>query len=133
MVSICCQDEVVTIYLWHVKQSGRDESCLLIPRDFVWECYAYSSIDIPSQHPRRFIVDVDETLRIVLHQEDTDGDFQISITDSGPKIVTLGTASSNGVKTFDVRVRFIFCNPSPPRSLLSRGTICYRTLFKNSP
>jgi hypothetical protein len=28
--------------------------------------------------PRRFLIDVDETIRVVLEQEDTDGDFQVS-------------------------------------------------------
>ena len=40
--------------------------------------------------PRRFLIDVEETIRVVLEQEDTDSDFQISITDAGP-----GTATSN--------------------------------------
>ena len=40
----------------------------------------------------------------IVEQEDTDGDFQISITDAGPKLVPLGTATSNGFKTFDIRV-----------------------------
>lgn len=30
--------------------------------------------------------------------------LQITVTDSGPKLITLGTATSNGVKTFDIRV-----------------------------
>lgn len=34
--------------------------------------------------------------------------FKISITDSGPKIMSLGTATSNGFKTFDIRVRAPF-------------------------
>jgi alpha,alpha-trehalase len=55
--------------------------------------------------PRRFLIDVEETIRVVLEQEDTDGDFQISITDAGPKMMALGTATSNGFKTFDIRVR----------------------------
>lgn len=49
-------------------------------------------------------MDVDETLRLVLEQEDTDANFQISIYDSGPKLLALGTASSNAHKTFDIRV-----------------------------
>jgi alpha,alpha-trehalase len=61
-----------------------------------------------SAGPRRFLIDVDETIRLVLEQEDTDGDFQISITDSGPKVMSLGTATSNGFKSFDVRVSFEF-------------------------
>jgi alpha,alpha-trehalase len=54
--------------------------------------------------PRRFLIDVEETIRVVLEQEDTDGDFQISITDAGPKLMALGTATSNGFKSFDIRV-----------------------------
>ena len=54
--------------------------------------------------PRRFLIDVEETIRVVLEQEDTDGDFQISVTDAGPKLIPLGTATSNGFKTFDIRV-----------------------------
>ncbi|KAF8340465.1 glycoside hydrolase family 37 protein [Cantharellus anzutake] len=63
-----------------------------------------------SAGPRRFLVDVEETIRIVLEQEDTDGDFQISITDSGPKIMSLGTATSNGFKTFDIRGTYMLSN-----------------------
>lgn len=54
--------------------------------------------------PRRFLIDIEETIRVVLEQEDTDGDFQISVTDAGPKMMALGTATSNGFKTFDIRV-----------------------------
>lgn len=50
------------------------------------------------------MVDVDETMRLVLEQEDTDNNFQISVFDSGPKLLALGTASSNAHKTFDIRV-----------------------------
>lgn len=74
--------------------------------------------------PRRFLIDVDETIRVILEQEDTNGDFQvshssyaeyqgldraisyqISVTDAGPKFMSLGTATSNGYKSFDIRVR----------------------------
>lgn len=54
--------------------------------------------------PRRFLIDVEETLRIVLEQEDTNGDFQISMVDAGPKLMSLGTASSNAYKSHDIRV-----------------------------
>lgn len=56
--------------------------------------------------PRRFLIDVEETIRVILEQEDTDGDFQICVTDAGPKMMALGTATSNGFKTFDIRVWF---------------------------
>lgn len=62
------------------------------------------SHDEKSTAPRRFLIDVEETIRVVLEQEDTDGDFQISVTDAGPKLMALGTATSNGFKSFDIRV-----------------------------
>ncbi|KAG8899400.1 alpha,alpha-trehalase nth1, partial [Tulasnella sp. 408] len=58
----------------------------------------------------RFLIDVEETIRIVLEQEDTDGDFQISITDAGPKVISLGTATSNGYKSFDIRGTYMLSN-----------------------
>ncbi|KAJ3491762.1 hypothetical protein NLI96_g452 [Meripilus lineatus] len=60
--------------------------------------------------PRRFLIDVEETIRVVLEQEDTDGDFQISITDAGPKLMALGTATSNGFKSFDIRGTYMLSN-----------------------
>ncbi|OCH93072.1 glycoside hydrolase family 37 protein [Obba rivulosa] len=60
--------------------------------------------------PRRYLIDVEETIRVVLEQEDTDGDFQISVTDAGPKLMPLGTATSNGFKTFDIRGTYMLSN-----------------------
>ncbi|KAJ8495676.1 hypothetical protein ONZ45_g12764 [Pleurotus djamor] len=60
--------------------------------------------------PRRFLIDVEETIRVILQQEDTDGDFQISVTDAGPKMMALGTATSNGYKTFDIRGTYMLSN-----------------------
>ncbi|KAI0067286.1 alpha,alpha-trehalase-neutral trehalase [Artomyces pyxidatus] len=68
------------------------------------------SHDEKSTAPRRFLIDVEETIRLVLEQEDTDGDFQISITDAGPKILSLGTATSNGYKSFDIRGTYMLSN-----------------------
>ncbi|KAK7016348.1 trehalase-domain-containing protein [Favolaschia claudopus] len=53
--------------------------------------------------PRRFLVDVEETIRAVLEQEDTHGDLQITVADARPKLVTLRTATSDGFKSFDIR------------------------------
>lgn len=39
-------------------------------------------------------------MRLILEQEDTDGNFQISVTDTGPKVMALGTLSSNGYRSF---------------------------------
>ncbi|CAO1635761.1 unnamed protein product [Parajaminaea phylloscopi] len=68
------------------------------------------SHDAIQESPRRFIVDVDETMRLVLEQEDTDGNFQISVTDSGPKVLSLGTATSNGYKGVDIRGHYMLSN-----------------------
>lgn len=57
--------------------------------------------------PRRFLIDVEETLRLVLEQEDTNGDFQIGVVDAGPKLMSLGTASSNAYKSHDIRVSLV--------------------------
>ncbi|PWN41816.1 trehalase-domain-containing protein [Ceraceosorus guamensis] len=65
---------------------------------------------VSQEGQRRFIVDVEETMRLVLEQEDTDGNFQISITDSGPKVLTLGTATSNGYKGVDIRGTYMLSN-----------------------
>jgi neutral trehalase len=85
--------------------------------------------------PRRFLIDVEETIRLVLEQEDTDGDFQISVTDAGPKILSLGTATSNGFKTFDIRVRSITIPsylPTDRRWFFSlRARTCCQTSFKS--
>ncbi|KAF7311296.1 Trehalase [Mycena kentingensis (nom. inval.)] len=68
------------------------------------------SHDEKNSAPRRFLVDVDETIRAVLAREDTDGDFQISVSDAGPKFLALGTAPSNGFKTFDIRGTYMLSN-----------------------
>jgi len=80
--------------------------------------------------PRRFLIDVEETIRVVLEQEDTDGDFQISVTDAGPKMMALGTATSNGFKTFDIRVGG-FLPASTFLLIFHRVLICYQTCCKS--
>lgn len=36
--------------------------------------------------PRKFLIDVDETLHSLLQREDTDNNMQITIEDVGPKV-----------------------------------------------
>ncbi|RIA80971.1 Glycoside Hydrolase Family 37 protein [Glomus cerebriforme] len=60
--------------------------------------------------PRRFLIDVQETLRLILEQEDTDGDHQITIHDMGPKTLTLGTADSGGIRKFEIRGTYMLSN-----------------------
>lgn len=59
---------------------------------------------------RRFIVDVDETMKQILEQEDTDRDNLISITDCGPKSISLGTVESNGYRSAEVRGTYQLSN-----------------------
>ncbi|KAI7907544.1 trehalase-domain-containing protein [Cokeromyces recurvatus] len=59
---------------------------------------------------RRFLIDVDATLTHILEQEDTDGDFQITINDLGPKTLSLGTADSGGYKRFQIRGNYMLSN-----------------------
>ena len=92
------------------------------------------SHDEKSSAPRRFLIDVEDTIRLILEQEDTDGDFQISITDAGPKILSLGTATSNGYKSFDIRVRpSIPSHRTHPLTSTCRERTCSPTSSKNSP
>jgi alpha,alpha-trehalase len=59
---------------------------------------------------RRFLIEVESTLARILEQEDTDGDFQITINDLGPKILSLGTADSGGFKRFQIRGNYMLSN-----------------------
>ncbi|KAK9474449.1 trehalase-domain-containing protein [Dipodascopsis tothii] len=60
--------------------------------------------------PRKFLVNVDQTLAALLEAEDTDGNMQITIEDDGPKVLQLGTANSNGYKKFDIRGTYMLSN-----------------------
>lgn len=58
-----------------------------------------SSLDQTSQKSRKFYIsDIDATLRELLENEDTDHNYQITIEDTGPKVLSLGTVNSNGLK-----------------------------------
>ena len=42
--------------------------------------------DAASAEPRKFLIDIDETLHSLLQREDTDKNMQITIEDVGPKV-----------------------------------------------
>lgn len=69
-----------------------------------------TSLDDKASKPRRFLIDVEETQRLILEQEDTDGDFQITVNDIGPKVITLGTANSAGFNKYDIRGTYMLSN-----------------------
>ncbi len=59
---------------------------------------------------RFFISDIDATLNRLLESEDTDHNCQITIEDTGPKVMKLGTANSNGYKQYDIRGTYMLSN-----------------------
>lgn len=59
---------------------------------------------------RRFLIDVDSTLEDLQAQEDTDGNMQITIEDTGPKVFTLRTAGSGGHNRHDIRGTYMLSN-----------------------
>jgi alpha,alpha-trehalase len=59
---------------------------------------------------RRFLIQVEPTLKSLQEQEDTDGNMQITIEDHGPKVISLRTAASAGYNKFDVRGTYMLSN-----------------------
>lgn len=51
--------------------------------------YGLTAIDAASAQPRKFLIDIDATLRSLLEREDTDRNMQITIEDVGPKVSLL--------------------------------------------
>lgn len=68
------------------------------------------SQDESTAAPRKFLVNVEQTLKALLESEDTDGNMQITIEDMGPKVMQLGTANSNGFNRFDIRGTYMLSN-----------------------
>ncbi|KAJ1898273.1 alpha,alpha-trehalase nth1, partial [Kickxella alabastrina] len=68
------------------------------------------SVDDKSSHPRRFLIDIDVIEKALLAQEDSNGDYQITIEDSGPKVLKVPTAGSGGFRTFEVRGTYMLSN-----------------------
>ena len=68
------------------------------------------STDAQGNLPRRYLINVDDTLKTLLAREDTDHNIQITIDDHGPKTIPLGTASSGGYRRFDVRGTYMLSN-----------------------
>ncbi|ORX90105.1 neutral trehalase [Basidiobolus meristosporus CBS 931.73] len=69
-----------------------------------------ASHDEKSSRPRKFLIDVEETWQTILSQEDTDGDFQITVNDVGPKVLQVGTAHSGGYLKYDIRGTYMLSN-----------------------
>ncbi|KAI8868087.1 neutral trehalase, partial [Ramicandelaber brevisporus] len=68
------------------------------------------SHDSSSTKPRKFLINVEETVQAILAQEDTDGDMQITVKDMGPKVLKVGTADSQGFNKYDIRGTYMLAN-----------------------
>lgn len=70
-----------------------------------------ASLDDSIIRPKKFYInDIDLTLKELLENEDTDHNYQITIEDTGPKVLKLGTANSNGFKNSAVRGTYMLSN-----------------------
>lgn len=60
---------------------------------------------------KKFLIsDIDLTLEQLLKNEDTNHDYQITIEDTGPKVLKLGTLNSNGYNQYDIRGTYMLSN-----------------------
>lgn len=59
---------------------------------------------------RYFISDIEATLQELLESEDTDGNCQITVEDTGPKVLKLGTLNSNGYNQKNIRGTYMLSN-----------------------
>lgn len=81
-----------------------------ITGDFNLQRRASSDAKSSSKNTRFFISDIDATLKELLDNEDSDKNMQITIEDTGPKVLKLGTLNSNGYNQTDVRGTYMLSN-----------------------
>lgn len=80
-----------------------------------------ASLDDSILRPKKYYIsDVQETLKELLENEDTDNNCQITIEDTGPKVLRLGTANSNGFKLSSVRGTYMLSNLLQELTIASR-------------
>ncbi|RLV91086.1 Neutral trehalase [Spathaspora sp. JA1] len=83
--------------------------------------YRRQSVDDTTIRPKKFYIpDVQDTLKELLANEDTDNNCQITIEDSGPKVLRLGTANSNGYYQSSVRGTYMLSNLLQELTIASR-------------
>lgn len=80
-----------------------------------------ASVDDSHIRPKKFYIpNIQATLRELLENEDTDNNCQITIEDSGPKVLRLGTANSNGYNQSSVRGTYMLSNLLQELTIASR-------------
>ncbi|KAG7663199.1 uncharacterized protein J8A68_003281 [[Candida] subhashii] len=83
--------------------------------------YRRASVDDTHIRPKRFYIpNIEATLKELLENEDTDGNCQITIEDSGPKVLRLGTVNSNGYNQSSVRGTYMLSNLLQELTIASR-------------
>lgn len=75
----------------HYRRASLDDSAFVAPKKF-------------------YISDIDLTLKQLLENEDTDHNYQITIEDTGPKVLKLGTLNSNGYRQAAIRGTYMLSN-----------------------
>ncbi|RCK66122.1 Neutral trehalase [Candida viswanathii] len=79
------------------------------------------SLDESDLRPKKFYInDVQGTLNELLANEDTDNNCQITIEDTGPKVLRLGTANSGGFYQSSVRGTYMLSNLLQELTIASR-------------
>lgn len=90
------------------------ESSVLLPEPERHRRLRRSSHDdlrpLDTRQHRQFYINVPGLKERILQQEDTDGDYQITASDSGPKMMTVGTLASQGHRRRDVRGTYALAN-----------------------
>ncbi|CAK9436068.1 uncharacterized protein LODBEIA_P06260 [Lodderomyces beijingensis] len=80
-----------------------------------------ASMDDTIIRPKKYYIsDVQDTLKELLANEDTDNNCQITIEDTGPKVLRLGTANSNGYKQASIRGTYMLSNLLQELTIASR-------------
>lgn len=94
------------------KSSDEDEPLLMLAYGNEHQFrFRRGSIDQTRNKPRKFYIpNIDATLKELLENEDTDHNYQITIEDSGPKVLQLGTLNSQGYQKATIYGTYMLLN-----------------------
>ncbi|OMH86322.1 Neutral trehalase [Zancudomyces culisetae] len=68
------------------------------------------SLDVRGTNGHKVLIKLDEVQDVILRQEDTDKNYQITIEDTGPKLIRVPTLSSGGHRFMDIRGNYMLSN-----------------------
>ncbi|KAK6197896.1 neutral trehalase [Scheffersomyces amazonensis] len=108
------RQSIVPLYAASDSQIGSEESISLSnskPSAGHKFHYRRASVDDSFSRPKKFYIpDIKQTLKELLDNEDTDHNCQITIEDTGPKVLRLGTANSGGFNQAAIRGTYMLSN-----------------------